>query len=149
MKSQGMALAAVFLVTSTFPVLAQEAVLTVQKSDKHGDYIADANGRALYMFEADTQGKGDGGAVSACTGECVGEWPPFRTQGTTGVSAGAAGDLVGALKRHDGTTQVTYNGWPLYYFYPDENTGDITGHDFEDFGAEWYLLTPEGEKAHD
>ncbi len=58
MKSQGMALAAVFLVTSTFPVLAQEAVLTVQKSDKHGDYIADANGRALYMFEADTQGKG-------------------------------------------------------------------------------------------
>ena len=35
-------------------------------------------------------------------------------------------------------------------YLPTMEAGDVTGHDIEDFGAEWYLVTPEGEKAdHD
>jgi predicted lipoprotein with Yx(FWY)xxD motif len=41
--------------------------------------------------------------------------------------------------------QVTYNGWPLYYFAPDEQPGDTKGHEVDGFGAEWYVVTPEGE----
>ena len=40
--------------------------------------------------------------------------------------------------------QATYNGWPLYYFAEDFVAGDINGHDFEEFGGEWYLVTPDG-----
>ncbi len=149
MKSHFVTLAAVFLAASTLPALAQNAALTVQKSDTHGDYIADADGRALYMFEADTQGKSGRNAVSTCKDECAGAWPPFVREGTTEASEGISADLVGMLERSEGTTQVTYNGWPLYYYVKDENPGDTTGHDIEDFGAEWYLLTPAGEKAHD
>ncbi len=57
--------------------------------------------------------------------------------------------MIGNIQREDGTTQVTYNGWPLYYYAKDQASGDTTGHDIKDFGAEWYLLTPEGEKAED
>jgi hypothetical protein len=45
------------------------------------------------------------------------------------------------------TTQVTYNGWPLYYFASDVEPGHTRGHDIEGYGTEWYLVTPEGEKA--
>ena len=144
-----LALAAVFFASSAPSSLAQDATLTIQKSDKHGEYVADADGRALYMFEADTQGKDGAGAASACKDDCAGAWPPFTTEGTTEVSEGVSADLIGTLKREDDTTQVTYNGWPLYYYVKDQGPGDTTGHDIEDFGAEWYLLTPQGEKAHD
>jgi predicted lipoprotein with Yx(FWY)xxD motif len=131
------------------PGVAQDAILTVQKSDALGEYIADAEGRALYLFEADTQGPSGGGAASTCKDDCAAAWPPFTTAGTTQVNEGVSGDLVGTLEREDGTTQVTYNGWPLYYYVKDEKPGETTGHDIEDFGAEWYLLTAQGEKAHD
>lgn len=42
---------------------------------------------------------------------------------------------------------VPYNGWPLYYFVEDAAPGDTRGHLIEEFGGEWYLVTPEGEKA--
>ncbi len=147
MNRISMAFVTLLFVSSTVPVLAQEAVLTVKKSEEYGDYIADGAGRALYMFAADTQGTSDTEAVSACTGECVSLWFPFRTQGATNVGAGVAGDMVGTHQRHDGTIQVTYNGWPLYFFAPDDDPGETTGHDYENFRAEWYLLTPEGEIA--
>lgn len=38
----------------------------MQTSDELGECIADSEGRALYMFEADTQGEGEEEAVSAC-----------------------------------------------------------------------------------
>ena len=149
MKTQYAVTVAAVLASSSLPALAQDATLTVQKSNEHGDYIADPEGRSLYLFEADTQGKAGTGAVSTCKNDCAAAWPPFVREGTTEVSEGVTAGLVGTVEREDGTTQVTYNGWPLYYYVKDDSPGDTTGHDIEDFGAEWYLLTPEGEKAHD
>ncbi|HET7369745.1 MAG TPA: hypothetical protein VFK45_02780 [Gammaproteobacteria bacterium] len=40
--------------------------------------------------------------------------------------------------------QVTYNGWPLYYYAGDKKPGDTRGQDKKGFGAEWYLISPEG-----
>lgn len=56
---------------------------------------------------------------------------------------------LSTTKRKDGSTQVTYNGWPLYYFAKDQTPGEITGQDVEGFGAEWYLVSPDGEKVRD
>ena len=52
--------------------------------------------------------------------------------------------LLGTVERRDGAKQVTYNGWPLYYYARDQNPGDTNGQDVEGFGAEWYLVTPDG-----
>jgi len=52
--------------------------------------------------------------------------------------------LLGTVQRRDGAMQVTYNGWPLYYYARDQNPGDTNGQDVEGFGGEWYLVTPEG-----
>jgi predicted lipoprotein with Yx(FWY)xxD motif len=141
--------AAAFVLSAALPGFAQDATLTVQNSAEYGPYIGDAEGRALYLFEAGTHGQGGAGAMSTCKDDCAAAWPPLTSAGTIQVSEGVSGEMVGNIQRDDGTTQVTYNGWPLYYYAKDQAPGDTTGHDIEDFGAEWYLLTPEGEKAED
>ena len=46
-------------------------------------------------------------------------------------------------ERTDGTSQVTYNGWPLYYYAKDMAAGDTTG---QEAGEKWYLISPGGEE---
>lgn len=65
-------------------------------------------------------------------------------QAGKGIDASKLGTV-----EHGGNRIVTYNGWPLYYFAEDTGPGETKGHDIEEFGAEWYLVTPEGEKAED
>ena len=55
---------------------------------------------------------------------------------------GVNATLLGTITRDDGTTQVTYNGWPLYYFAGDTAPGDTTGQDME---GVWFLVSPTGE----
>lgn len=116
-----------------------------------GAYLADNQGRAVYMLEGDTDG-------SKCTAACLEAWPPLRaptgTTGTTGMTGtpGAMAtegdlrmDLVGTVQRADGTSQVTYNGHPLYHYAKDTGAGTTTGQGVDDQWGEWYLVTPEGE----
>ena len=111
MKTLGLAVAVGICAWGVAPVWAQNGSLKIQKSEQYGEYIADSFGRALYMFEADTQGSG---AKSACSGDCAVAWPPLTASVTQG-GEGVSGDLIGTMQRDDGATQVTYNGWPLYY----------------------------------
>ncbi len=137
------------LVCLTAPVLAQsaDAPLTTRTHAEEGTYIADGNGMSLYLFLADTQGKEGTEAVSACEGDCLAAWPPLV------VEEAPVGDdtlderLLGTIERSDGLLHVTYNGWPLYYYHEDAAPGDINGHDIEEFGAEWYLVGPDGNRA--
>jgi len=52
--------------------------------------------------------------------------PPGHRSGQPTAGAGVTGQL-GTLTRADGTTQVTYNGMPLYYWFKDAQPGDTTG----------------------
>lgn len=54
--------------------------------------------------------------------------------------------LLTAVERPDGNRQVAYNGMPLYYYSKDTGPGDTKGQDIEGFGAEWYLVAPDGTK---
>ena len=45
------------------------------------------------------------------------------------------------------TTQVTYAGWPLYTYTADAKPGEDNGTGVDSFGAPWYPLHPNGEKA--
>ena len=99
-----------------------------------GTILVDGKGMTLYLFEKDKGGK------SACDGACASAWPPVLTSGKAMPGQGVKASLLGTTMRPDGTTQVTYNHWPLYYYVADKAPGDTTGQDIDAFGAEWYVL---------
>lgn len=120
------------------PVTGPAAVM-VSNLENYGPALVDGNGMALYMYTEDTQNSG----TSTCVDEeCLEEWPPLLTAGQPVAGEGVDASKLGTITRDDGTMQVTYNGWPLYYFYTDMNPGEVTGQGDDN---EWYLLNPAGD----
>ncbi len=104
-----------------------------------GKILVDSQGRTLYLF------KKDSGTTSACTGACATAWPPLRTTGKPIAGSGANASLVGTATRADGTTQVTYNGHPLYLFVMDTKPGDTNGEGKTAFGGSWFAVSAAGK----
>ena len=109
-------------------------------NSRYGQVLVDGQGRALYLFAADTISQ------STCYDACAVAWPPMLAdKGTTvGAMHGATASLAGTTTRKDGMLQVTYNGHPLYYFSGDKNPGEITCQAVVNFGAAWYVVDPSG-----
>ncbi|WP_326829004.1 hypothetical protein OIE13_29535 [Streptosporangium sp. NBC_01810] len=110
---------------------------------KIGEVLVGEEDHTLYLFEKDKDGK------SSCSGPCAQAWPPYVTEGKPKAGKGVKEKLLGTTKRDDGTTQVTYNRHPLYYFIKDTMAGETNGQDIEGFGADWYAVDADGKKAHD
>jgi predicted lipoprotein with Yx(FWY)xxD motif len=111
------------------------------RTTKLGKVLVNGKGVTLYLFMKDKNGK------SACSGACAKAWPPLLTKGGAHVSGGASAAKLGTTRRSDGTTQVTYNGHPLYTFIMDNNKpGSTAGQGSKAFGAEWYVLGTNGKK---
>jgi predicted lipoprotein with Yx(FWY)xxD motif len=121
-----------------------DAPISTSNNAEEGEYLVDGAGLSLYLFKADTQGRNGQRPASACNeGPCIGTWPPLLSDTPMGDDKIDA-SMLGTMAREDGTMQVTYNGWPLYYYYEDYVAGDITGDDIESFGEDWYLIGPHG-----
>lgn len=116
------------------------AVIAVANNPKLGKILVDSKGDTLYYFEKDKQG----GTTSTCSGACAAVWPPVTTSGAPKAQKGALASKVGTIKRSDGSSEATYNGWPLYTYAGDKKPGDANGNDLKQFGASWYALTPAG-----
>ena len=43
---------------------------------------------------------------------------------------------------------MTYKGHPLYYFIEDKGKGSIKGQGSDEFGADWWLVSPSGSAIH-
>ncbi|MBU6447507.1 hypothetical protein KGQ24_01535 [Patescibacteria group bacterium] len=88
----------------------------------------------LYIYTPDKPG------VSNCTGQCAIYWPPYTVSAAAGLTAatGISGKL-GTITRADGTTQLTYNDKPLYFYAKDSKPGDTTG---QNVGGIWFVLKP-------
>jgi predicted lipoprotein with Yx(FWY)xxD motif len=72
-------------------------------------------------------------------------WPPLTS--AKGVAGhGLSASALGSIKRPDGTTEATYAGHPLYTYVGDAKPGDTRGQGLDQFGAEWYVLAPDGKK---
>ena len=108
-------------------------------STKLGKILVDGQGRTLYLFEADK------GKSSMCDGACASLWPPLTTTGKLAAGPGVSAAKLGTTKRADGTTEVTYNGHPLYTYAGDQAPGQTTGQGIDSFGAEWYVLSAAGK----
>ena len=116
------------------------AVVITTKHTKYGTVLASGSKKAtVYLFE------GDKGSSSSCTGACAAAWPPVTGQPSASGSASSA--QLGVITRSDGTKQVTYNGHPLYTFTTDKDSGDAYGEGVKAFGADWYVVSPSGNKV--
>jgi len=135
------ALAAVsfaLLAPATHAAPTKRAVVSTAKTSL-GRIIV-ANGRSLYLFEKDRNGK------SACSGQCAAFWPPLITSGKPSATGSARTSLIGTTRRADGRLQVTYNHHPLYTFVKDKKPGQTNGEGLNAFGAGWDAMSPAGAK---
>lgn len=122
-----------------------------------------SGGRTLYMLSYDTPGPTRGGlgqgqgnpdragpATTTCTGACTAIWPPLLTSGRPIAGLGVDPRLIGELRRPDGTTQVTYAGWPVYLYAFDLAAGapaGLTNGEYlldKEADGVWYTVAPQG-----
>ncbi len=119
--------------TTTPAPADQGATLSVTTSEL-GDHLVDGAGNTLYLFKPDAQGE------STCYDQCEANWPPLT--GTVTAGSGVDAGLIGSVTRTDGSSQVTYNGWPLYLFANDAAPGDTNGQGVNDV---WYVVSAAGD----
>jgi predicted lipoprotein with Yx(FWY)xxD motif len=125
------------------PTAAATSVSLATVSGVPDKALVAGNGRALYLFVADKNGK------STCSTACAAAWPPDIVTGTPQAGTGVKQSLLGTVKRADGTTQLTYNKHPLYFFVGDSGPGTAAGQGMKAFGANWYVLNGGGSKIDD
>lgn len=110
----------------------------VGQNDALGSFLVDDKGMTLYLFTKDTPN------TSNCYDKCATAWPPLITTGNPVAGDGIDASLLSTTTRTDGSVQVTYNGWPLYYYEKDKVPGDVTG---QDVGDVWFVISPAGDQV--
>ena len=124
-----------FVVSTAGGPIQNNAAVMVSVNSELGTVLTDVSGRTVYLFTVDERN------ASNCSRDCAVAWPPLLTVGEPRAGEGVASHLIATIDRGDGTTQVTYNGWPLYYFAPDEKPGDVTGQNVADI---WFVVSAAG-----
>jgi predicted lipoprotein with Yx(FWY)xxD motif len=118
---------------------SKETVITTGDSE-FGTMLFDDKKQAIYIWEVEESEKAE------CYEDCAVAWPPVLTDGTPVASGSVKNELLGTTKRTDGTTQVTYNGHPLYY-YAHEKAGEVKCHNISTHGGLWWVIQPNGVRA--
>lgn len=112
------------------------ATIALAEVGELGQVLVDGEGFTLYIFLNDEPG------TSNCSGGCAGTWPPLLVEGEVVAGDGLDAGLIGTTTRDDGSTQVMYNGWPLYKYAGDSSPGDANG---QGVGDVWFVASPAGE----
>jgi predicted lipoprotein with Yx(FWY)xxD motif len=111
-----------------------------------GDVLVDSQGAALYTNDMDS------GSKIACTTSCTAIWVPLAAPsgGQPTSSESSIESELGTVKRPDGTTQVTYEGKPLYSFvqdHPGQATGNGVTDSFAGTDFTWTAATAGGTSS--
>ena len=85
----------------------------IVRSTQYGRVLFDGRSRVLYGFTRDRRG-----GPSRCYGAApaLGRSTFARNTAAIRVGSGVKKSLIGRTRRRDGRLQLTYNGWPLYYY---------------------------------
>ena len=105
-------------------------------NSRYGAILTDARGRTLYGFANDANGK------STCYQQCAQAWPPVVAQSPPQAAQGLNPALLTAAPRQDGTMQVMYGKWPLYYFSGDQQAGQTNGQGSK---GVWFVVGASGK----
>ncbi|OIV40929.1 hypothetical protein [Flavobacterium johnsoniae] len=117
--------------------------VSLSTSTTLGSYLSDKDGRSLYFFATDANGQ------ASCTGGCEAVWPPFYVDNLTAekLGTGLTFSDFGTITAPSGKKQLTYKGWPLYYYAPSvngtntpETKGQTTG---DGVGGVWFIAKPD------
>ena len=108
------------------------------QTTRFGKALFAGNGRVVYGFTRDRRN-----GPSRCYGDCAAAWPVYFAQGTLKAGAGVKQSLIGTTGRRDGRRQITYNGWPLYY-YAHEKAGEVRCQNVATHGGTWLVVRPAG-----
>lgn len=112
------------------------ATVSTAEAGDFGEVLVDGEGMSLYLFQNDEPDE------STCYDDCAQTWPPLLTTGEPTAEGEADAALLGTTERDDGTTQVTYDGQPLYTYAADSAPGDTSG---QGVGDVWWLVDPAGD----
>jgi len=110
--------------------------VNIAHSSSVGSYLANKTGWTLYIYANDVQGS----YISACYDQCAVTSPPFYATSLS-IPSGLDRSSFIPFKRSDGTMQLSYNGYPLYYYTYDTAPGDMKG---QNVGHVWYVIAPSG-----
>lgn len=114
---------------------ADATTLTLKMANTSlGSVLVDGKGMTLYLFTKDTPNK------SVCEAQCLAAWPALLGRPTAG--SGVDDSKLATLTRSDGSTQASYNGWPLYYWMNDAAPGDVSG---QNVNGVWFVLDRDGD----
>ena len=111
------------------------AAVNTSEHPELGVILTGASGRTLYLFTVDERDQ------SNCLGGCALAWPPLLTIEDPTAGADIADERLNSITRADGLQQVTYNGWPLYYYALDRSPGDARG---QNSGTLWHVVSTYG-----
>jgi predicted lipoprotein with Yx(FWY)xxD motif len=118
---------------------AQKGTVRTAKSATFGTILVAANGRTLYRFTVDRKG------VNRCSSDatCNKYWPPLLVKASVKPTAGpgAKAALLGTIQAARGMRQVTYAGYPLYFFAGDSAAGQVKGQGIQ---SKWYVVNASG-----
>jgi predicted lipoprotein with Yx(FWY)xxD motif len=102
------------------------------KPSLNGSALSTPAGLTLYQFDSDSGGQ------PTCTGGCATTWPPFPATAAPPLTPAGLTGTFGTVTRSDGTTQLTYDSWPLYTYSGDSSTSDANG---QGSGGKWFAVT--------
>jgi len=126
----------------TSPTQLQKEI-SLQTSTALGKYLVDRQNRTLYFFSNDLNGQ------DSCTAGCQAFWPIFNVNNLTSDKLGDGLSIsdFGSVISVSGKNQLTYKGWPLYYYAPavnGTNTQEAPGQTLgEAVNNEWFVAKPD------
>jgi predicted lipoprotein with Yx(FWY)xxD motif len=123
---------------SSAPASSSSAAALSAASTKLGSILVDNRGRAIYVFAIDKPGH------SSCTGVCLQYWPIVAAPNPVPANLPGVTAKLGTLKRTDGGTQLTVNGYPVYTFAGDTGPGSTMGQGKNLSGGLWWVVSPDG-----
>jgi len=129
-----MALAIASAAIASLGAAAPVNTIDLAYNEALGEYLVDQDGMTLYYFAEDAPASGK----SSCGDTCIQYWPPFHT-GQIILHRNLSWFDFDTIYREDGSSQITYKGWPLYYYTNDYNPGEIRGQGIDDV---WFVAGP-------
>jgi predicted lipoprotein with Yx(FWY)xxD motif len=119
------------------------AMFAVKPVDTHESVAVGPSGYPVYTFQGETTHHIICKKTSSASTNCWAFWPPVSPSGSGApTKQSGIGGKLGTFKNH-GTTQLTLNGQPLYYFTPDimsHNKHEATGDELKTFGSIWHIV---------
>jgi hypothetical protein len=116
--------------------------INIEHTQANGDAEAAAEDDAATEDEGDAEeGDAEEAGPVRCEADCAQVWPPVLGDTDIELGDGLDEQLLGTVEREDGSTQLTYNGWPLHYFVADD-AGEANG---QGLGGTWFVVGPDGE----